>query len=447
MITRTSTYSKNNIATYKILDDLKVEVSVQQNVYGIPLEDLFLMAARINKKRAFLFVSKVLGKHIPIQPAKGILVGALLAARYLEERSGEQQEITSDLLSQFMMDKPGSAEISSFIDDSNPIVIGFAETATALGHAFFEAFKEADYFHTTREWLDEVEPAITFEEEHSHATSHRAYIKKELLNNSREIILVDDELTTGKTALNIIRSIHASFPRTTYTVVSILDWRSDEHIALFKSLEAELGIEIHSVSLVKGTVSVEGQANLLENEQDSPYTIGDIVQNVSYHEIPNPSATIYKDERNHSYTSYTGRFGLTADENREATVWLEETGNQLAGLRTGRTLVLGTGEYMYLPMKIASYMGDGVFYQSTTRSPIYPLFKEKYGATNRYSFPDPMNHSIQNYVYNISPGEYDDLFLFFERKIESEQLDALLEELKRAQVPNINVIYLDEGCE
>lgn len=446
MITRTLTYSKNNIATYEILDDLKVEVRVQQNVYGIPLEDLFLMAARINKKRAFLFVSKVLGKHIPIQPAKGILVGALLAARYLEERSGKQQEITSDLLSQFMMDRRSTTE-TSFIEDMNPIVIGFAETATALGHAFFEAFKEADYFHTTREWLDEVEPAITFEEEHSHATSHRAYIKKELLNNSREIILVDDELTTGKTALNIIRSIHASFPRTTYTVVSILDWRSDEHIAQFKSLEAELGIEIHSVSLVKGTVSVEGQANLYENEQGSPYTIGDIVQNVSYHEIPNPSPTIYKDERNYSYTSYTGRFGLTADENREATVWLEETGKQLAGLRTGRTLVLGTGEYMYLPMKIASYMGDRVFYQSTTRSPIYPVFKDKYGATNCYSFPDPMNHSIQNYVYNISPGEYDDLFLFFERKIESEQLDALLEELKRAQVPNINVIYLDEGCE
>ncbi|WP_449622922.1 phosphoribosyltransferase family protein [Robertmurraya sp. Marseille-Q9965] len=445
MITRTLTYS-NNIATYKILDELKVEVKIQQNVYGIPLEDLFLMAARINKKRAFLFVSKVLGKHIPIQPAKGILVGSLLAARYLEERSVNQQDITSTLLSQFMMDKRNSHE-TSFIKDMNPIVIGFAETATALGHAFFEAFKEADYFHTTREWLDDVEPVITFEEEHSHATSHRAYIKKELLNNSREIILVDDELTTGKTALNIIRSIHASFPRTTYTVVSILDWRSDEHIAQFKSLEAELGIEIHSVSLVKGTVSVEGQVNLTEKEQESLSIIGDFEPNVSYHEIVNPSPTIIKDERKSFYTSYTGRFGITAHENRDASVWVKETGIKLAELRTGRTLILGTGEYMYLPMKIASYMGEGVFYQSTTRSPIYPVNKEKYGATNRYSFPDPMNHTIQNYVYNISPGDYEDLFLFFERKVESEQLDALLEELKRAQIPNINVIYFDEGSE
>ncbi|TKC20171.1 hypothetical protein FA727_08725 [Robertmurraya kyonggiensis] len=440
------TYS-NNIATYKILYDLKVEVKVQDNIYGIPLDDLFLMAARINKKRSFLFVSKVLGKHIPIHPAKGILVGALLAARYVEERTKKELEITSTLISQFMKNEMNDLTISSFIDDSNPIVIGFAETATALGHAFFEAFNDADYFHTTREWLDGVEPAITFEEEHSHATSHRAYINQELLDSNREIILVDDELTTGKTALNIIRSIQAKFPRNTYTVVSILDWRSDEQIAQFKSLEAELGIEIHSVSLVKGTVSVEGHANLNGNEQESLSTTGDIVQNVSYHEISNPSPTNFKDERKATYTSFTGRFGLTAHENRDASEWIVKTGKQLAELRTGRTLVLGTGEYMYLPMKIASYMGEGVFYHSTTRSPIYPMLKENYGATNRYSFPDPMKHTIRNYVYNISPREYDDLFLFFERKVESEQLDALLEELKRAQISNINVIYFHEGSE
>ncbi|WP_205417770.1 phosphoribosyltransferase domain-containing protein, partial [Escherichia coli] len=85
-----------------------------------------------------------------------------------------------------------------------------------------------------------------------HATSHRCYVDESILQNNREVILVDDEMTTGKTNINIIRSIHERFPRTTYTVVSILDWRSDEDVRLYAELEKELGIVIHSVCLLKG---------------------------------------------------------------------------------------------------------------------------------------------------------------------------------------------------
>ena len=56
------------------------------------------------------------------------------------------------------------------------VFIGFAETATGLGHAVFNHFEDAIYIHTTREEMLNMEPSFFFEEEHSHATSHRVYV-------------------------------------------------------------------------------------------------------------------------------------------------------------------------------------------------------------------------------------------------------------------------------
>ncbi|MCL6574452.1 MAG: phosphoribosyltransferase domain-containing protein, partial [Bacillus sp. (in: Bacteria)] len=70
--------------TFNILDFLETKIEVFENPYHLPINELFTMAARINKKRSFLFVSKVLGKHLPIAPNKGLLTAALLAARYVE---------------------------------------------------------------------------------------------------------------------------------------------------------------------------------------------------------------------------------------------------------------------------------------------------------------------------------------------------------------------------
>ncbi|MGV7331495.1 phosphoribosyltransferase domain-containing protein, partial [Mycobacterium kansasii] len=87
-------------------------------------------------KRSFLFVSKVLGKHIPIRPAKGILGGSLLAARYMQVVKESTPIDLEPILSQFLKEEP-SVTYESFINEkSNPVIIGFAETATALGHAF-----------------------------------------------------------------------------------------------------------------------------------------------------------------------------------------------------------------------------------------------------------------------------------------------------------------------
>ena len=442
----TLTYSSKKILL-PIIDHLKMNIEVEDNPFDLPLDDFFQMAARINKKRSFLFVSKLLGKHIPIYPKVGLLSGFMLASRYEEILTNSFSETRHKIMTAYH-DTKAPFKDEPFIkeDTANPIIIGFAETATALGHSFFQAFEQATFFHTTREVATEISPIITFEEEHSHATSHRCYVDENVLNNTREIILVDDELTTGKTAINIIRDIQKKYPRPHYTVVSILDWRSEEWITAMKALEEELSIKIQTVYLLKGRFTLtEAQIDLssktseFDHSLHSPeieYTIlEDYVKNRL---LPITSTTQKATKNKGYYLKDTGRFGLNSSDVSHD--WIIQASNVLKNKRIGKSLCIGTGEFMYIPMKIASFMGDHLYYQSSTRSPIFPNKEEHYGAKTALCFSNPEDKTIANYLYNIDKDQYDDIFLFFERKVEKENLVELVEQLKSMNVKKINIV-------
>lgn len=442
---QTLTLSKKKY-TFQILDSIEVEINVTENPYHLPIEELFTMAARINKKRSFLFVSKVLGKHIAINAKTGLLTAALLAVRFSEKVKGMECLERERLLTLFSMKEPPFSTHPFIAKDVTPLVIGFAETATALGHAFFDCFQAAEYFHTTREGPFDRKPEITFEEEHSHATSHRCYIPREMIENEREIILVDDEMTTGKTAINIIQSIQAQFPRQEYTVVSILDWRSEENQQKFKQLEKKLGITIRVVCLIAGQVSVrqtqpiKGQfasMEQIENFHSSTETI---------HLSSLYSATHFSQANQAPFIEETGRFGLRSTQNQSINQKISASAALLRQKRTGtKTLCLGTGEFMYIPMRLATEMGKNVFYQSTTRSPIYIENKDGYGVRHGIAFANPEDQTISHFVYNIPPGYYDEIFLFFEREVEYQNLQPLLKELEKLQLNSIKIVFFSGG--
>jgi hypothetical protein len=442
--TQISTLSKKTY-TYTILDKITVDIEVTANPYQLPLEELFTMAARINKKRSFLFVSKVLGKHLPIQPNKGLLIPALLAARYSESIKELNCDVTESLVRDFGQKETDFKSVSFIPKSVNPVVIGFAETATSLGHAFFDCFKEADYFHTTREEMDHLTPCITFEEEHSHATSHRCYIPVEMIDNQREIILVDDEMTTGKTAINIIQSIHFQFPRKEYTVVSILDWRSEENKQQFRHLERTLGININVVSLLSGKIHVN-EIDKLEKLQNQPDTYE---ERKPLMEVVSLSAFFEKEavgiDHRTPYIKETGRFGIESKNNLALYQKISDAANVLRQHRTGsKTLCLGSGEFMYIPMKLAAEMGKNVFYQSTTRSPIYIQNNKGYGARHGISFPNPENQDVIHFVYNIPPGEYDEIFVFIEREVSAENLRPFLKQVEKLQLNSIKIVFFSK---
>ncbi len=456
-----SYYPRTNIHTFNIVENLQVTVTETSNPFHMPVESLFSMAARINKKRSFLFVSKVLGKHIPVNPYTPLLSGAALGLLLYREMGGEAGGDTMDeLLDQAVhgLIHPLYAEeayrklLAARLTLPRPVVfIGFAETATALGHSMYNMFAGgASYIHTTREDIPEMESVVSFEEEHSHAVDHLCYaLNAGLLSGEEPVILVDDEITTGNTAINTIRDIQSKFPRREYVVASLLDWRSDANIQAYRDLEQELGVKIRALSLLQGTIDVKGvpllEADGRKGRVDADTGVPVVITYVRDRlERLKVSSTDSCGEINRSpYLKLSGRFGLESADNAAIDQEVARVAEQLRNLREGsRTLVMGVGEFMYLPMRIAAEMGEGVSYQSSTRSPIHPERRPDYGVHSAYAYPSAGDPAITNYIYNVDHGQYDDIFVLLEREVPAQRIKLMTDILKGLAGSKVHLIVL-----
>ena len=106
-------------------------------------KDLVKIAKRENNtKRNYLVVDPLQGKHIPVVPSKALDLFAALADTFREKYKDEKL-----------------------------LLVGFAETATAIG-AQAAITVGADYIQTTREVIPGVN-YLFFSEEHSHATEQK----------------------------------------------------------------------------------------------------------------------------------------------------------------------------------------------------------------------------------------------------------------------------------
>ncbi len=440
-----------------IIQDYNIDIKITHNLYNFAMTDLFKMATRINKKRQFLFVSTVLGKHLAVRPQVPILTGTLLAMMYHEKLVGRESLFVQPVV-QAIQKQQNMQEVLQQVEEQRlelseeVLFIGFAETATALGHAVFNAFKSnATYVHTTRELLPELEPFVTFEEEHSHATSHRVYCEQpEKLLQAKQIVLIDDEITTGNTVVNIIETLRQKFPTVErYSVLSILDWRSPQQQAMFAELEAKWGITIDFVSIMSGQficqgtplltnhqVQITSQATtemklLSANETGAQKHYYSIAENGVINKAP--------------YILATGRLMLTTEQHVVHKKMYQTIANQLRTLRTGGpALVIGTGEFMYVPMQIASCLGEDVYFQATTRSPIYCANNPSYTITEKIAFESPENNGVENYLYNLNSHSYSELFLVVERIANEEVVARAVHALKSVSNANIYVICMHE---
>lgn len=438
---------------YNVLNTYEATVHVVENPYQFEEQLLFDMALRINKKRSFLFVSKVLGKHLAVQPQIPLLTSHLLAYRFMEVRFQKKEdfayEICHAIKTQNALIQTLQRSLSNKIAMDEPLtIIGFAETATALGHAFFEAFSgNVRFIHTTREVLTDQQPTISFEEEHSHATSHHVYTEPAFFQRQTEIVLVDDEMTTGKTNLNIIRQLHKAYPHlTTFTLVSILDWRNEEHESELQAFAQQLGIDIHTVSLFKGAfqISVIGE---LPSAKQHAGRIADVEiseqsfeKNLQAHLVQHRSHSEKNTSHLANYYKGSGRFSLSTDVQTMLYEQIHFIAEKLTELRTaGKCLVLGTGEFMYIPMAIAAHMGEEVVYHATTRSPIFA--DENSIITNKFTFDSAEYPGAGNYLYNIHEEEYQDIFVVYERILDQKAMKELVGLLK-PYAENIHIVTL-----
>ena len=338
---------------------------------------LFGFAERRNPKRAFLFVSKVLGRHIPVRPS-------IMNASF------------HSLAAQIPEDLPGPV-----------LVIGMAETAVGLGAGVHRAFSatrpDTVYMVSTRHPTGN-ELFARFEEEHSHASAHLIHLPvdpdvREMMLNARSLVLVDDEASTGKTFINLHRAlVDAGLTQVERVVTCVLtDWSGD-------AVRKTIGDSAHQVSLLQGSYTFHEDA-------EAPLP-----------EMP-AVGTIEPGEWPLTAESDWGRHGIRVVEDTLALDLNVKAGE--------RVLVVGTSEFVWRPFLLAERLeraGADVHFSSTSRSPI--ALGHVIGHV--LSFADNYGLGIPNFLYNVSPGQFDRVLICSETPVQA--VSASLIESLNAEV-------------
>ncbi|MEG2353997.1 MAG: phosphoribosyltransferase domain-containing protein [Clostridium sp.] len=355
---------------------MSIDIKVKENIYNFNIDDLVCLGHRINNsKRNFLFISKVLGKHIEVKPGVCKEIGFSLASLIYGKKQDEKPYKTKEDI----------------------CILGFAETATGLGMAVAAAIEGSYYITTTREDIIGVNSIINFEEEHSHATSHKCFaLESNRLINADRIIIVDDEITTGKSIINIIKELKRITNVKKFTVLSILDWRNQENIDRLNKVACEECLLITVLSLISGDIKINDSRIYIDNNEELIEEKTKVLELKCLERVKIPTALKPTGE---SYLSHSGRFGVDFKEIEK----LEEKCREVALKiqekigENEKILVLGHGENIYIPSRVASYLNAEVYFKSTTRSPIFCDDIEGYPIKQKNVF---YHNGVKYYFYN-----------------------------------------------
>ncbi|MBB4776622.1 phosphoribosyltransferase family protein [Actinomadura livida] len=390
---------------------------------GVGLADLVGLAVRRNPRRAHLLVSAVLGKHVPTDPrlvyGSGLLLGELVRARLRGEEPPRPGAHVADAL----WGVPGAAAGLRDLMRApqipvDAVVLGYAETATALGHSVADALGGAYYLHSTRRPVPGFATYGGFEEEHSHATSHLLLpADPAALDRDVPAVLVDDELSTGRTVLNTIEALHAVRPRGHYVLAALVDLRGTDDRARMDELAERLGTRIEAVSLAQGHVGLPD--GILESGKA---LVADLTARAA---LPEGAAETFPVSRLDlewpSGLPDGGRHGFLPVHRSRLEKDLGRMAEALAaalGDDASRVLVLGFEELMYTPLRLAEALADtlpsvDVRYSTTTRSPVLAVDDPGYAIRTRLAFDahdDPADGPGERYAYNVAPASGHDGF-------------------------------------
>ena len=345
-------------------------------------DDLFDFAERHNPKRSFLFVSKVLGRHVPVSPR-------LMRTTFVK------------LAAQIPVDLPGPV-----------LVVGLAETAVGLGAGVHQEYAarrgkgDAIYIATTRHRLGT--PLLAeFYEEHSHASHHMVHRPVDprieaLVLGARSLVLVDDEVSSGKTFINLYKALVSADLRHIETIylVTLTDWSAG-------AASAAIGRDVFSVSLLSGRY----------HWQPVPGALPPQATQVEFRHRVGGSP---------DYRMDWGRLGVSSHASGWGGI------DRLNSARVGeRVLVVGTGEYVWWPFLYAEQLeqnGTHVRFSSVSRSPI----RIGHAIESGIAFADNYGLGIANYLYNVDRAAYDRVFLCTETG--RDTIDPVLLDHLNAQV-------------
>ncbi|MEO3751036.1 phosphoribosyltransferase [Streptomyces sp. B6B3] len=381
------------------------------------VRELLGLAIRRNPRRAHLLVSTVLGKHVPQRPGRVHGTGVELGHRVRE----------------LLGPAAGKA-----------VVLGYAETATGLGHSVADGLGGAagvPYLHSTRRPVPGMTPVGGFEEEHSHHTSHLLLpADPALLAGDGPLVLVDDELSTGRTVRNTIAALHRSWPRQRYVVAALVDMRTDADREALAKFAAELGATVEVTSLARGRLRLPPDvlargAALAEERGRLPAG----AEGAAADEPAGPPAArpVRVDLGWPAGLPDGARHGFTPAHRNRLRAALPGLAARLAAALpagAGRVLVLGTEELMYVPLRLAEALdgtgsgtGHEAYFSSTTRSPVLAVDDPGYAIRTGIAFPAhdrPADGPGQRYAYNVAGRAWDAVVLVTDSAGDTPELHA-----------------------
>lgn len=328
-----------------------------------------------NAKRAYLLVNPLQAKHMPVSPTE-----ALTMMRTLGE--GLRQEF------------PGAR-----------LVLGFAETATALGAAVASRLGPDCAFLTTTREAGEGPGWVRFLEEHSHAAEQKLWggDLDALLQKTDTVLFVDDEISTGKTLRNMVAQLTRRWPalgEKTLVAASLLNRVTPEQeealvdAGITCRCLVRLPQEDHTAQVADWTVTEAPPA---------------VPQNLSFRQETLPGEGLLDPRKTLRIGAYDSSCQAVAEAMLSCALGPVET--------LGKTLVLGTEECMYPALRLGEKLerlGAKVCCHATTRSPIGLCDAPGYPIRSGWKLPSFYEEERTTYVYNLK--EYDTVIVLSDTK-------------------------------
>lgn len=371
-------------------------------------ERILRIAKRFNNtKRSYLLVNPLQAKHLPVKPSESLemmkTLGHQLARKY----------------------------------PNTTLVVGFAETATAIGAVVADCMPAGCvYIHTTRENYLTSADWILFLEEHSHAVEQKLDADNLLqyISSSQTIIFVDDEISTGKTLINMISQLKKKYPvlcEKELVAASLLNRVSDANLKKMNEIgikcEFLVKLEDDDYEQVVRDVSIE------EAVQVKPVKLKLSYQALKADGFSDPrigvKAKTYMQNCSDVAEEFCARFLYRiAPESR--------------------VLVLGTEECMYPALAVAEkmeQMGDYcVFCHATTRSPIGVCSVVNYPIHSGSKIQSFYSNTRDTYIYNLGP--YDAVVVVSDTPEQDfTAMENLMGAFKEYDCTFNNVFYIQGG--
>ena len=351
--------------------NLKEFVEIEENRSTIPAEEMVHICKRKNNmKRDFLFVNSFQGKHVPEDPIKII---------QMFEELREQIHISSD---------------------EKIFVIGFAETATAIGQYLAQKLSANNcvvgYAQTTREKKREQKPMIEFKEEHSHSVEQVLYANDTELKEASMILFVDDEITTGKTILNVIKELEQIGIKKKYAIASFLNWQRTSIAAIDQTFY-----------LIKGLIK-------------------DVYAKVNLSNIENT---------------------ILSPRNKEKILFLGTEEYMFEPLMEAMKCQISKDYFknQYHGNQTETMESCNILFHATTRSPIEISSEEKYPLHTRYKIPSPYDKNRTTYVYNLEQNYYRYVYIFIQAEVFETENESDIRNCTQPFIDTMKSIFQDLG--